>query len=154
MKQGIGSRIQRKEDVRHLYGRSNFVTDMMLPGQSDVAFVRSPVAHARILSITKPPDFEASVYVRDDLTDVGAMVTPNTVPGYKLSAWHPLAHKKVRYVGEAIAMCVAPSRAASRVRSIGEACKTRILWSALSFDHSSTLSTSVCRMVGSSASPS
>ncbi|MEA3154041.1 MAG: aerobic carbon-monoxide dehydrogenase large subunit, partial [Betaproteobacteria bacterium] len=113
MKQGIGSRIQRKEDVRHLYGRGNFVTDMMLPGQSDVAFVRSPVAHARILKITKPPDFEASVYVRDDLTDVGAMVTPNTVPGYKLSAWHPLAHKKVRYVGEAVAMCVAPSRAAA-----------------------------------------
>ena len=111
MKQGIGSRIQRKEDGRHLYGRGNFVTDMMLPGQSDVAFVRSPIAHARILSITKPPDFEASVYVRDDLTDVGAMITPSTVPGYKLSAWHPLADKKVRYVGEAIAMCVAPSRA-------------------------------------------
>ena len=91
MKQGIGSRIQRKEDARHLHGRGNFVTDMMLPGQSDVAFVRSPIAHARILSITKPPDFEASVYVRDDLTDVGAMITPSTVPGYKLSAWHPLA---------------------------------------------------------------
>ena len=33
------------------------------------------------------------------------------VPGYKLSEWHPLAHDKVRFVGEAVAMCVAPTRA-------------------------------------------
>ena len=85
MKQGIGRRIRRKEDVRYLNGRGNFVTDMMLPGQREVAFVRSPVAHARIVAITKPPEFEASVSVRDDLTDVGAMVTPNTVPGYEQS---------------------------------------------------------------------
>src|SRR6185295_3570543 len=32
-------------------------------------------------------------------------------PGYKLSEWHPLAHDKVRFVGEAVAMCVAPTRA-------------------------------------------
>src|SRR5262249_56695823 len=40
-----------------------------------------------------------------------AMVAPTTVPDYKLSEWHPLAHGKVRFVGEAIAMCVAPTRA-------------------------------------------
>ena len=39
------------------------------------------------------------------------MVARNTVPGYKLSECHPLAHDKVRFVGEAIAMCVAPTRA-------------------------------------------
>ena len=37
------------------------------------------------------------------------MVAPTTVPGYKLSEWHPLAHDKVRFVGEA-------SRCASRRR--------------------------------------
>jgi carbon-monoxide dehydrogenase large subunit len=42
---------------------------------------------------------------------VAAIVAPTTVPGYKLSEWHPLAHDKVRLVGEAIAMCVAPTRA-------------------------------------------
>ena len=39
------------------------------------------------------------------------MIAPTTVPGYKLSEWHPLAHDKVRFVGEAVAMCVAPTRA-------------------------------------------
>ena len=39
------------------------------------------------------------------------MVAPTTVPGYKLSEWHPLAHEKVRFVGEPVAMCVAPTRA-------------------------------------------
>ena len=39
------------------------------------------------------------------------MIAPTTVPGYKLSEWHPLAHDKVRFVGEPVAMCVAPTRA-------------------------------------------
>src|SRR5205085_821679 len=42
--QGIGARVRRKEDARHLHGRGSFVSDMMLPGQSEVAFLRSPVA--------------------------------------------------------------------------------------------------------------
>ena len=46
--QGIGPRVLRKEDARHLHGRGSFVSDMMLPGQSEVAFLRSPIAHGRI----------------------------------------------------------------------------------------------------------
>src|SRR5262249_8967594 len=111
MTQGIGARLQRKEDARHLHGRGNFVSDMLLPGQSEVAFLRSPIAHGRIRRIVKPPGTESQVFIRNDLADVAAMVAPNTVPGYKLSEWHPLAHGKVRFVGEAIAMCVAPTRA-------------------------------------------
>src|SRR5918999_211076 len=52
--QGIGARVLRKEDARHLHGRGNFVSDMVLPGQSEVAFLRSPVAHARLTRIVKP----------------------------------------------------------------------------------------------------
>jgi len=111
MTQGIGARIQRKEDARHLHGRGNFVSDMILPGQSEVAFLRSPIAHGRIRRIVKPPGAENQVFIRADLGDVAAIVAPATVPGYKLSEWHPLAHDKVRFVGEAIAMCVAPTRA-------------------------------------------
>src|SRR5262245_65611526 len=111
MTQGIGARLQRKEDARHLHGRGNFVSDMMLPGQSEVAFLRSPIAHGRIRRIVKPPGVEDQIFIRADLTDVAAMVAPATVPGYKLSEWHPLAHEKVSFVGEAIAMCVAPTRA-------------------------------------------
>src|SRR5947207_13661697 len=111
MTQGIGARLQRKEDARHLHGRGNFVSDMILPGQSEVAFLRSPIAHGRIRRIVKPPGTENQVFIRADLDDVAAIVAPTTVPGYKLSEWHPLAHEKVRFVGEAIAMCGAPPRA-------------------------------------------
>ena len=103
MTQGIGARVQRKEDARHLHGRGNFVSDMLLPGQSEVAFLRSPIAHGRIRRIVKPRGAENQVFIRDDLAGVAAMVAPTTVPGYKLSEWHPLAHDKVRFVGEAIA---------------------------------------------------
>lgn len=109
--QGIGARVPRKEDVRHLHGRGSFVSDMRLPGQSEVAFLRSPVAHARIRRIIKPVGREDQVFVRGDLREAQAIVTPTTVPGYKVSEIDPLAHDKVRFVGEAIAMCIAPTRA-------------------------------------------
>jgi carbon-monoxide dehydrogenase large subunit len=109
--QGIGARVQRKEDARHLNGRGNFVSDMILPGQSEVAFLRSPIAHGRIRGVVKPAGMEAQVFVRADMAEAAAVVAPTTVPGYKLSECPPLAHEKVRFVGEAIAMCVAPTRA-------------------------------------------
>ena len=109
--QGIGARLSRKEDARHLRGRASFVADMMLPGQREVAFLRSPVAHGRIVGIRKPAGAEASVFVRDDLAEVADIVAPNTVPGYRISDCAPLAHGKVRFVGEAVAMCVADTRA-------------------------------------------
>ena len=108
---GIGARVRRKEDHRHLHGRGNFVSDMVLPGQSEVAFLRSPVAHGRIKGIAKPTGHERDVFVRADLVGAQAMVAPTTVPSYRLSEQHPLAHEKVRFVGEAVAMCVAPTRA-------------------------------------------
>ena len=84
---------------------------MVLPGQSEVAFLRSPIAHGRIRRIVKPPGSEGRVFTRPTSIEAAAIVAPTTVPGYKLSEWHPLAHDKVRFVGEAVAMCVAPTRA-------------------------------------------
>jgi carbon-monoxide dehydrogenase large subunit len=34
--QGIGARVLRKEDDRHLHGKANFVADMVMPGLSEV----------------------------------------------------------------------------------------------------------------------
>jgi len=109
--QGVGASVLRKEDARHLHGRGQFVSDMMLPGQREVAFLRSPVAHARILGIRKPAGTEGSVFVRADMPEIKAIVAPSTLPSFKLSEQHPLAHGKVRFVGEPIAMCVARTRA-------------------------------------------
>ena len=58
--QGIGARLLRKEDDRYMRGRGQYVGDIRLPGMLEVAFLRSPLAHARIRSI-----------------DVGADVAPH-----------------------------------------------------------------------------
>src|SRR2546423_1817008 len=109
--QGVGARVPRKEDARHLHGRGQFVSDMILPGQREVAFLRSPLAHARILGVRKPTGSEGKIFVRADLTEVKPIVAPSTLPSFKLSEQHPLAHGKVRFVGEPVAMCVAKTRA-------------------------------------------
>ena len=36
--QGIGARVQRKEDARHLHGKGHFVADITMPGLSEDAF--------------------------------------------------------------------------------------------------------------------
>jgi len=109
--QGIGARVPRKEDRRFLHGRGNYVSDMVMPGQSEVAFLRSPIAHGRIRGIVKPAGLERSVFVRADLKGLKPIVAHATVPSYKVSEQHPLAHDKVRFVGEPVAMTIARTRA-------------------------------------------
>src|SRR5690348_8618821 len=48
---GIGAPTLRKEDDRFLRGRGEFVADIGLPGMREIAFLRSPLAHARIRGI-------------------------------------------------------------------------------------------------------
>jgi carbon-monoxide dehydrogenase large subunit len=109
--QGVGARLPRKEDSRHLHGRGSFVPDMILPGQREVAFFRSPVAHARITGLRRPAGLEGSIFFREDMPEVRAIVAPSTLPTFKLSEQHHLAHGKVRFVGEPIACCVGRTRA-------------------------------------------
>jgi carbon-monoxide dehydrogenase large subunit len=108
---GIGARVRRKEDARHLAGHGQFVGDIRIAGMRDVAFFRSPVAHARILQRRKPDGAQDSVFFLDDLTGVKPMVTRSSIPGYKLSAWPAMAAERVRFVGEIVAMGVAETRA-------------------------------------------
>ena len=51
---GVGASLPRKEDCRLLHGRGEFVADIAMSGAMDVAFVRSPLAHARVRGVTKP----------------------------------------------------------------------------------------------------
>ncbi len=48
---GIGSARKRKEDVRFIQGKGNYLDDIKLPGMLFGDFVRSPYAHARITAI-------------------------------------------------------------------------------------------------------
>src|ERR1700761_6517620 len=77
----------------------------------ELAFVRSPLAHARIVAVTKPEG--QAVFTIDDLAEVAPIVANSTLPGFKPSVQPVLAQGKVRHVGEAIAACVADTRAAA-----------------------------------------
>ena len=109
--QGVGARLLRKEDDRFLRGRGQYVADIRLPGLQDVAFVRSPLAHARIKAIHIPDRYRDVVFTADDLTNVKPIRAVTALPGFKVSEQSVLATDKVRHVGEMVAMCVAETRA-------------------------------------------
>src|SRR5229473_2823215 len=109
--QGVGARLGRKEDDRLVRGRGQFVADIRLPGMKDVAFVRSPLAHARIRGISIPPDQRDSTFTAADLVGVKPIRAVSSLRGFKVSEQPPLATDKVRYVGELAAMCIGATRA-------------------------------------------
>lgn len=111
MESGIGARVPRKEDARHLKGKAQFVGDIKMPGLWEAAFVRSPLAHARLRGIVKPEGSEGRVFTAKDMADLKPIRTISTLPNYKISDYPALAIDKVRYVGECIAICIAPTRA-------------------------------------------
>jgi len=108
---GVGARVRRREDERHLHGKGRFVADYTFPDLQEVAFLRSPLAHARIEHIGKPERFPGQVIVREDMHTATDIVADSSLPTYKPSAHPPLASGKVRFVGEPVAMCFASSRA-------------------------------------------
>ncbi|QEN86025.1 xanthine dehydrogenase family protein [Labrys sp. KNU-23] len=109
--QGVGASLLRKEDDRFLRGRGQYVADIRLAGMKDVAFVRSPLAHARIRSVTAPEAIRSQIVLPADLEGVKPIVAVSGLHGFKASEQPVLAHDKVRQVGELLAMCVADTRA-------------------------------------------
>lgn len=109
--QGVGARVLRKEDDRLMRGRGQFVADIRMANMQDVAFVRSPLAHGRILGVEIPEEVRDSVFTIDDLTGVKPIRAVSGLPGFKISEQPVLAQGKVRHVGETVVMCVAPTRA-------------------------------------------
>jgi len=107
--EGIGARVRRKEDERHLHGRGRFVGDIAMPGLQDVAFLRSPVAHARVGAIAKPA--QGDVLIASDFTGMLPIVTRSAIPGYKVSEYPSVATEKARFVGDILAVAVARTRA-------------------------------------------
>ncbi|WP_210210159.1 xanthine dehydrogenase family protein molybdopterin-binding subunit [Rhodopseudomonas palustris] len=108
---GIGASVPRKEDKRHLHGQSTFIGDLVFPRMLDVAFVRSPVAHA----ILKAPDIEdadrSRVFAGSDLDAVRPILAEATIPGYQKMPYPVMARDKVNFVGQILAACVGKNRA-------------------------------------------
>jgi carbon-monoxide dehydrogenase large subunit len=112
----VGRSLKKSEDPLLLQGRGRFVDDVRLPRMVHAAFVRSPVAHARIRAIDTS-DAQSSrgvvaVFTSEDLDAVcsgwaGLLNWPGMVAGEQ----HALAREVVRYVGEPVVVVVADSRA-------------------------------------------
>jgi aerobic carbon-monoxide dehydrogenase large subunit len=111
MSEGVGARLLRKEDDRFLMGRGQYVGDLKLPGMQEVAFLRSPQAHASIKSVRVPAELRDRVFTAEDLDAVAPIRADTALPGFKSSVQPVLASAKVRYVGELVAMCIAATRA-------------------------------------------
>ena len=108
---GIGARVLRKEDDRLMRGRGSYVGDMAIAGLNEVAFLRSPVAHATLNHIRIPPEIAAHVVTAEGMPDVRPIRAVSGLPGFKPSEQPVLARGKVRFVGEPLAMCLARTRA-------------------------------------------
>jgi aerobic carbon-monoxide dehydrogenase large subunit len=124
---GVGASVRRKEDDRHLRGRGQFVADIALRGTQEVVFLRSPHAHAHIGSITVPPAARGRVFTAADLPRIKPIQVVTHAAGARSPPWPPLATDKVRYVGEAIAACVAPTLAAAQDLAASVAVEYRVL---------------------------
>ncbi len=126
---GSGQSVRRIEDDKLLTGEGRYTDDIRDdPTYTDhlrLVFVRSPYPHARIVSVDKSaaqalPGVVA-VYDGADLVAAGVKPMP-TVAGFQRADGSPavsaprhvLAHGRVRYVGEAVAMVVATSLQAAR----------------------------------------
>jgi carbon-monoxide dehydrogenase large subunit len=107
----IGASLPRKEDARFLLGHGKYIADLRMPGVQDVAFVRSQVANGRVREVVKPDGFAGSVFTLADLGPLTVLEAGPELPQHKLSPYPPLADERVRYVGQAIAACLQPTRA-------------------------------------------
>ncbi|MCP9485159.1 MAG: aerobic carbon-monoxide dehydrogenase large subunit [Gaiellaceae bacterium MAG52_C11] len=105
----LGKSVKRKEDERFVRGRGNYLDDIKLPRMLHMSILRSPYAHARILSIDTSR--------AEALEGVVAVVTGELLAQHNL-AWMPtlsgdtqavLATDKVRMQGQEVACVVAES---------------------------------------------
>src|SRR5438552_8942038 len=138
MRFGAGQAVKRLEDQRLLTGKGQFIDDRPEDGALWLHVLRSPHAHAKIVSVdTKAaadmPDVKA-VYTGADLIadDIGTIPTlavfmrpdgkPMTVPPRRL-----LAHEIVRFAGEPVAAVVATSRVAAQTAAEAIAVEYEVL---------------------------
>jgi len=106
---GLGHSVKRKEDERFIRGKGNYIDDVTLPGMLHLELLRSPFAHARIVSVDTSR--------AEALPGVVAVVTGELMAQHNL-AWMPtlsgdtqavLATDKVRFQGQEVAAVVAES---------------------------------------------
>ena len=110
----LGTRVRRVEDPELLTGRGTFIANLKVPGMLHAAFVRSPMAHARVLGVDVA-EARATPGVVEILTadDLGLEPFHGFMVLNPACARPPLATAKVRFVGEPVAVVLASSAAAA-----------------------------------------
>ncbi len=121
----FGAAVKRREDPRFLRGDGRFLDDVKLPGLLHCAFLRSPHAHARIVSVrTEAAAAMPGVARVFTFVDLERWMKPLPLfgappPGLaaaihfdlRQAPQYPLCRERVRHVGEVVAMVVADTRA-------------------------------------------
>jgi aerobic carbon-monoxide dehydrogenase large subunit len=127
-RQGIGKPVARKEDERLLQGKGCYTDDFNLPGQAYASVVRSPHAHAQILSIDAREALDMpgvlAVLTGHDAVQDGLQpipfrpITPNPhevqLKASFLAPYPLLPADKARFVGQAVAIVVAETAMAAK----------------------------------------
>ena len=112
----FGQSVPRREDARLLRGRGRYIANVRYDGQLAVAFVRSPVAHARVVGIDTsaaldaPGVIDVATGADPDFAPM-ALVAESALRTHVATPQPVLAADKVRYQGEAVAAVVATSAA-------------------------------------------
>ncbi len=125
MRFGSGQAVRRVEDASLLTGKGQFTDDLVQAGTLVLAFLRSPYAHARIVSI----DTEAArampgvvrVVTGAELAAAGVKALPHAAAFKRADGSpavspprFPLALESIRFAGEAVAAVIAHTREQAR----------------------------------------
>ena len=117
----IGTAVPRKEDPELLTGQARYVDDLAIPGMVWMALVRSPYAHAGIngvdTSAARAAEGVVAAFSGEDLAGDIPAGLPCAWPvteDINMPAHWPLARDKARYVGDAVAVVLADSRALAK----------------------------------------
>ena len=113
---GIGQPVPRKEDPTLLRGEGHYTDDLSLPGQAHAVFLRSRVAHGRIVSLdvgaARAMQGVVAVLTGADLAAAGLRALPPGMQapwpkGAPMPPQPPLAVERVRFVGEPVVCVIA-----------------------------------------------
>ncbi len=112
-----GSSVPRREDPRLLAGAGRYVDDISVPGLLEAVFVRSPVAHGRLVSVDTADALATggvvAVLTAADLAPHCSPMTSSASPSLIVPAHLPLAEGLVRFAGDPVAVVIGTSRAAA-----------------------------------------
>jgi len=104
-------KLQNVDGVAKVTGQARFVADMKVPGMLVAKVLRSPHPHAEIVALDPAPALAVpgvhAVITHDDFVDHGAF-------GWPIRDAYILAYRKVRYVGEPVAVVAAETEEAAR----------------------------------------